>query len=147
MIDKINFLDPLLEWTNRHYGSVELVEYFPFDHLHVAFGVWNKKKYRLFKLLDGRAHIQDHATVLALQYPFPKPKPVPSHPLRCHPPDRKNREDRGGGREEKRREIRARLRRSSSFLSKNWLGFLSSFRFPHLHGLFSLFMVVPPCVV
>ena len=43
LIDKINFLDPLLEWTNGHCGCVKLVDYIPFDYLHVAFGVWIKK--------------------------------------------------------------------------------------------------------
>jgi len=27
---KIKFLDPLLEWTNRHCGCVYLIEYIPF---------------------------------------------------------------------------------------------------------------------
>ena len=43
LIDKINFLDPLPEWMNGHCVCVELVEYIPFDYLHVAFGVWIKK--------------------------------------------------------------------------------------------------------
>ena len=33
------FFYPLLEWTNRHCGCVEIVEYIPFDYLHDAFGV------------------------------------------------------------------------------------------------------------
>ena len=48
LIDKINFLDPLPEWMNGQCGSVELVEYIPFDYLHVAFGV-RIKNYRFFK--------------------------------------------------------------------------------------------------
>jgi len=31
LIDKINFLDLLLEWTNGHCSCVELVEYILFD--------------------------------------------------------------------------------------------------------------------
>ena len=31
---------PLLEWTNRYCGCVELVEYILFNYLHDAFGVW-----------------------------------------------------------------------------------------------------------
>ena len=43
-IDSKNyFFDPLLEWTNRYCCCVELVEYIPFDYLHVIFGVWIKK--------------------------------------------------------------------------------------------------------
>ena len=83
-----------------------------------------------------------HATV---PLSFLNPKPVVPPCAALFRDQIKKRE--GRGREEKRRETRARLRRSSPFLSKNWLGLLSSFRFPHLHGFSSLFMVVPPCVV
>ena len=27
---KINFLDPLLDWTNGHCGCIDLIEYIPF---------------------------------------------------------------------------------------------------------------------
>jgi len=30
LMAKIKFLDPLLEWTNRHCGCVYLIEYIPF---------------------------------------------------------------------------------------------------------------------
>ena len=33
------FFNPLLEWKNGYRGCVELVEYIPFDYLHVAFGL------------------------------------------------------------------------------------------------------------
>ena len=39
LIEKNNVFDPLLKWMNRHCGCLELVEYIPFDYLHVAFGV------------------------------------------------------------------------------------------------------------
>ena len=84
--------------------------------------------------------------VYLIEYiPFvnPKPSPLPAPPFAVT----RSRKERGEGEEEKGRETRARLRRSSPFLSKNWLGLLSSFRFPYLHGFSSLFMVVPPCVV
>jgi len=42
-ISNIKLFDPLLEWTNGHCCCVEVVEYFPFDYLHVVFGVWIKK--------------------------------------------------------------------------------------------------------
>ena len=54
MIAKINVFNPLLERTNIHCGCVELVEYIPFDYLHVAFGVWIKKLV-FFKWLGARA--------------------------------------------------------------------------------------------
>ena len=43
LISKIKLFDLLLEWMNGYCGCIELVEYFPFDYLHVAFGVWIKK--------------------------------------------------------------------------------------------------------
>ena len=43
--------------NNGHCGCVELVEYIPFDYLHVAVGVWIKKLYFL-KLLDKQDILQ-----------------------------------------------------------------------------------------
>ena len=43
LIAKINVFNPLLERTNIHCGCVELIEYIPFEYLHVAFRVWIKK--------------------------------------------------------------------------------------------------------
>ena len=42
VMDKINFFDLLLLWISGHCGCVELVEYIPFDYLHIAFGVLTK---------------------------------------------------------------------------------------------------------
>jgi len=41
-IPKIKLFDVLLEWMNEYCGYVELIEYFLFDYLHVAFGLWIK---------------------------------------------------------------------------------------------------------
>jgi len=70
-MDKINFFDPPLGWINGHCGCVELVEYIPFDYLHVAVGFCIKKLY-FFKLLDRQAHATVPACYikLVLQYPF-----------------------------------------------------------------------------
>ena len=57
-----------------------------------------------------------------------------SHPLLCLAP----REERKK-KEEKRGEMRAYHRSSSSFLSKNWLDFLSSLSFLHLMNDFPCF--------
>ena len=125
MISKFKLFDPLHEWMNGHCGCVELVEYFSFDYLHVTFGVWIKS-YSFLKLRDG----QTQTTVLVLQFP--------ATPFR-----RGNKGEKGRGREGK---LGHAVRRCCSS-PKNRLGFLSSFRFSHLHGFSSLFMVVPPCVV
>ena len=79
----------------------------------------------------------------------PKPSPLPAPPFavttsrkeRGEGEEEKRREEKR--REEKRRETRASLRRSSPFLSKNRLELLSSFRFLHLYGFSTLFIVVP----
>ena len=98
-------------------------------------------------VLIDTVSLQYHATVP----PPPKPKAVapPCTVDLCRDQIEK-REGRGGeekSREEKRRKTRARLRRSSSFLSKNLSRFLSSPCFPPNWIFISLFMVVPPCVL
>ena len=71
----------LLEWTNEHCGYVELIEYFLFDYLHVAFGLWIETLY-FFKLLDSQAH----ATVTNATVPPPLLNPKTLAPyLRHHP--------------------------------------------------------------
>ena len=105
----------------------------------------------VFKLLGERAVLQDREQWCTTVVNSADPLITLSHRhfpyLRRHF-CRGSITERGEGEGEKRREgIRARHRPSSLFFSINRLDFLSSFRFPHLHGFSSLFMVVPPCVV
>jgi len=83
-----------------------------------------------------------------LQYPltFLNPKPLTPN-LRRHPLAVKTKERRGRRREGRREGLWARRRRSSPFLCRNQSGSLSSTYFPSIRILFSLFMVVPPCVL
>ena len=82
-----------------------------------------------------------YSSVLQQPITFLNPKPLTPN-LRRHPLAVKTKERRG-----RREGLWARRRRSSPFLCRNRSGSLSSTYFPSIRILFSLFMVVPPCVL
>ena len=136
----------MLEWKNGQCGCVELVEYIPFDNLHVAFGVWIKKLL-FFKLLSGRAH-----TTVTTCYSNPSPplitlKHAPSPACAATKPFAvRTKKGRGRRRGEERGSRHAAVRRHCS-PPKTGRIYSPLSIFPHLHGFSSLFVVVPPCVL